>query len=463
MSGFFRFGIYTFSGRVSEKVARKVPGFAIVAALLHLGGLVSPVWSQVVQTSLLSGRVFDPSSAVIPQAEVTLRGPFLLDGERRTMTDERGRYRFPALLPGTYRLTASSAGFAPRERSDIVVDVGEDRSFDFVLPVGARTEEVTVAQRMPAVDVRASAIPMHLDQNLLNDLPVSRELDDLINLAPGVTRDVAFGGTQSSNAIYINGVQTTDPQDQSPLVGLNHNWLEQMEVAALGAGAEYGGFTGVAANGTQPGWLSDNSPFEPREIVSLWESSGQTGGPIIEDRLWFFAGAEFSKVEDRPALFSGPGSTTNDRSGIIARLDAALSDEIHVDTLYRYAHADSTGVGLGPFFALEATQNVVDANHLWNARASWAVTARTLVEARTGGYGRVRSSNPRPPNSRLGPPATFFGGVFTGSALTFGDNDRFRADAAVRGGPRNSDRLLRWDPDHREGVWNVPKETELPG
>ena len=35
--------------------------------------------------------------------------------------------------------------------------------------------------------------------------------------------------------------------------------------------------------------------------------------------------------------------------------------------------------------------------------------------------------------------------------------------ATERGGPRNSDRLLRWDPDHREGVWNVPKETELPG
>ena len=35
--------------------------------------------------------------------------------------------------------------------------------------------------------------------------------------------------------------------------------------------------------------------------------------------------------------------------------------------------------------------------------------------------------------------------------------------AVGRGGPRNSDRLLRWDPDHREGVWNVPKETELPG
>ena len=41
----------------------------------------------------------------------------------------------------------------------------------------------------------------------------------------------------------------------------------------------------------------------------------------------------------------------------------------------------------------------------------------------------------------------------------------FRVDHArdERGGPRISDRLLRWDPDQREGVWNVPKETELPG
>ena len=40
---------------------------------------------------------------------------------------------------------------------------------------------------------------------------------------------------------------------------------------------------------------------------------------------------------------------------------------------------------------------------------------------------------------------------------------RATRDRNARGGPRNSDRLLRWDPDHREGVWNVPKETELPG
>ena len=46
---------------------------------------------------------------------------------------------------------------------------------------------------------------------------------------------------------------------------------------------------------------------------------------------------------------------------------------------------------------------------------------------------------------------------------SFGHEDFIVACGYKRGGPRNSDRLLRWDPDHREGVWNVPKETELPG
>ena len=316
---------------------------AWVAAFLLLGGLSSPARSQVVQTSVLSGQVLDPTEAAIPSAEVTLRGPFLLDGDRITATDRRGRYRFPALLPGTYRLTASSNGFAPVERRDILVEVGEDRTVSFVLPVGARTEEVTVTGRVPAVDVRSSSIPTHLDQSLLSNLPVTRAFGDLINLAPGVTRSIGFGGTEGSNALYLNGVQTTDPEHQNDFLGPNHNWIDQVEVLALGAGSEYGEFTGVAANGvvraggnrfsglgeywtTRPGWVSDNSPVEPREIISLWETNGQTGGPIIEDRLWFFTGIERGTVEDRPALFSGPGSSRSDRRGFIGRLDAALSE-----------------------------------------------------------------------------------------------------------------------------------------
>ena len=435
---------------MSASVSRATK-IAATVVLLHLGGLTAVAWSQVVQASLLTGRVFDPSGAVIPGAEVTLRGPFLLDGERLTLTGEAGRFRFPALQPGVFRLTASAAGFAPVERGDILVEVGEDRSVDFVLAVGSRTEQVTVAQRVPAVDIRASAIPTHLDQSLLNNLPVTRELDDLINLAPGVTSNVAFGGTQSSNAIYINGVQTTDPRDQRPLVGLNHNWLEQMEVSALGAGAEYGGFTGVAANAivksggnrfsglgeywtTRSGWDGDNSPqtefSEPREILSFWDTGVQVGGPVVEDRMWFFAGAAFSSLEDSPAL-SGPGSTQRDARDFITRVDAALTSSVHLEGLYRNGRLDATGVSLGPITLLETTRNERDENQLWNARVTFA-QGRTLIEARTGGYARRFASDPRPPNTRLGPSPVFEPGVgITVTSTSFADDDRARADAAV--------------------------------
>ena len=107
---------------------------------------------------------------------------------------------------------------------------------------------------------------------------------------------------------------------------------------------------------------------------------------------------------------------------------------MHLEGLYRYARSGSTGVGLGPHVTLEATTDVLDANHLWNTRLSWVVNTRTLVEARTGGYTRHRSTDPRPPNDRLGPPGFLdesLGQIVSVNAIFFEDSDRARADATV--------------------------------
>ena len=58
-----------------------------VAALVHVSGMTSPAWSQVVQTSLLAGRVADSSGAVIQQAEVILRGPQARQILRKLLVD----------------------------------------------------------------------------------------------------------------------------------------------------------------------------------------------------------------------------------------------------------------------------------------------------------------------------------------------------------------------------------------
>ena len=425
----------------------------VAVVCVQLFGVVSVGWPQGIQTSLFSGQVFDPSGAVIEGAQVTLRGSRLLGGERHTETDERGAYRFPALAPGDYEVTASYPGFASVRREEILVPVGAARIVDFELPIASVTDQVIVGDRVPAVDVSSSALPTRLDQNLLRNLPVSRALDDLINLAPGVTREVGLGGTESSNAIYINGVQTTDPKHQDPLIEVNHNWLEQMEVAALGASAEYGGFTGVLANGivksgsnrfsslgeywtTRPGWVGDNtgSLAEPREILSLWDSSAQVGGPIVVDKLWFFSGVQFSRLEDQPAVFSSSGSTTDETRRLVAKLDAAMTPDFNVEGLYQQGHSDSTGVGLDPSRSLEATDDVQNSNHLWNVRFAWVVSGQTLIEGRTGGYTSRVSADPRPPNSRLGPSGVFnFGSpnTQTVSSGRFSDTDRGRGDVSI--------------------------------
>ena len=108
-----------------------------------------------------------------------------------------------------------------------------------------------------------------------------------------------------------------------------------------------------------------------------------------------------------------------------------LSSDTHLDVLYRYADSDSTGAGLGPFRPIEVTQVTVDTNHLWNARTSWSIGARTLIEARSGGYSSQGSTDPQPPNSRLGPPAVVNRGTASVNSVEFGDSDRSRADVAV--------------------------------
>jgi hypothetical protein len=108
-----------------------------------------------------------------------------------------------------------------------------------------------------------------------------------------------------------------------------------MNIVSLGAPAEYGGFTGAAGYAVlrsganrfsglgefwtiQPSWLSSNTrelsqarqqQFAPRRIHDWYDTSAQIGGPILRDRLFFFAGVQRFRHNDTPAGYSGPGST----------------------------------------------------------------------------------------------------------------------------------------------------------
>ncbi len=409
--------------------ARRVSFAAMLLAILPFVTSPATAEAQSGQTSALTGTVTDTSHAVVPRATVTITSPSLIGGAQTTATDVDGTYRFPALLPGVYRIAAHLDGFRTLERDDVRLPAGATITIDFQLPVASVTDVLTVRGRSPMVDVKSAASPTRLDQEMLHNLPASRSIAELINLTPGVAENVSFGGSQNSNALYVDGVSMTEPQLQDPLTRFNYNWVQEVQVVALGANAEYGNFTGVSANSvlrsganrfsglgeywtTRPSWMDSNTTsledklrkqFKPREIVAYWDSSVQLGGPILRDRLWFFSGFQYSRHDDRPAGFTGPGSRDERDRQFLVKLNAALSSSVRAEGFYERGVDSATGDGIDRFTPIEASNDYRQPQHSWNAKLSWVRDPRTLLEVRYSGYLSPQAYEPHPPNTRSGP------------------------------------------------------------
>src|SRR5437868_636668 len=295
------------------------PAVPVLALLCAMLGTTSPLLAQAVQTSTLTGTVKDATGAVLPGVTVNVSSPQQVGGVQTSVTDSQGIYRFPALHPGVYEMDTTLAGFKTVKRSDIVLALGTTATIDVTLSVASVSETVQVTGESPVVDVKSSASNTQLTDAMLQNLPTGRFQPDIINLTPGVTNTVAFGGTSGSNALLMDGVDVSDPEGGTPWSFFNYNWVQEVQVVSLGANAEYGQFTGVAANSIvrsggnkftglfeylteRNSWLSNNTKslsaalqekFKPREIDHYWDTTAQIGGPIVKDKLFFFTGFQY--------------------------------------------------------------------------------------------------------------------------------------------------------------------------
>jgi hypothetical protein len=397
--------------------------------LLALSLALPPLlYAQAQTTSTLTGTVTDSTGAVIPGATVSINSPSLIGGTHSTVSDSQGIYRFPSLQPGVYTLTAELQGFRTVTRDNIRVQLGSTVTMDVDLPQVTATETVIVSGRPSMVDVKSSAANSQLDNELLQNLPTQRFQPDVINLAPGITNNVAYGGTADSNALMIDGVDVSDPDGGSPWSFFNYNWIQEVQVVGLGANAEYGEFTGAAANSIvrsgsnrfsglveylteRNSWISDNtgslpedlrSDFKPREINVWWDSTAQLGGPIMKDKLWFFTGFQYFKRKDRPAGFTGPDTSEKDPR-YIGKVNWAASPNVKVEGFYEWDKYDITGRGAGPDRPIETTVIEPAPETNWNGRVTWTINSKTLLDVRNGGYTGYYPLEPTPPNTRSGP------------------------------------------------------------
>ncbi len=199
----------------------------------------TPAPAQVSAT--LSGIVTDQSGAVVSGATVTAT-----NGETRatrtTASDGAGRYQIFALPVGEYEVRAARQGFADQIRSGIHLVVGQDATVDLVLRVGQVNQEVKVDSDAPVVSVTTADISGLVGEQQVKDLPLNgRSYDLLLTLNPGIVNFTTekTGGIGVSNSTTGNNFSVSGNRPQQNLFLMN--------------GVEY---TGAAENNMQPGGTS---------------------------------------------------------------------------------------------------------------------------------------------------------------------------------------------------------------
>ena len=297
----------------------------LVAFPVALFSICLPLFSQGNQGTI-QGGVFDQSGGAIAGATVTIIDTSR--GLQRTLkTDSAGAYIAANVTPGTYAVRGEAMGFQGLERSNVVVEVGQNVRVDLTLQPGATTQTITVTSEAPAVDTTDSTLGGTVNNQQINDLPLNgRNFQRLLLLRPGVVGDVGGGtGLESTNGLrtgenltMIQGLAAIGNQQGGSVLNLSYHQGDSGSSLPLDSiqefnveqnyKAEYGWKPGAAVNiGIKSGTndihgsayafgrtdaLDASNYYTQVTPISLEQPGGTIGGRIIKDKLFYFGSFE---------------------------------------------------------------------------------------------------------------------------------------------------------------------------
>ena len=216
----------------------------------------------VAQTGEITGRITDPTGAIVPATplEVKNTGTGVV---LRIETNEAGYYTAPLLPVGDYQISARKPGFRPVTRSGIRLEVQQVARIDFVLAVGDVAETVEVVGAAPLVATEEASLATTVDYRKIQQLPLNgRNPFSLVTLVPGVTseRSGSFGrraningARDNSTEVLIDGGATTTTDQGDLRVTPPLEGVEEFKVQTASFSPEYGHSTGVISAVTRGG------------------------------------------------------------------------------------------------------------------------------------------------------------------------------------------------------------------
>ena len=295
-------------------------GLMILAASLAFGQA----------TGTFNGRVVDQGGAVIPGATVTATAK--ATGVARVITtNEDGLYTITALNPGVYDVKAENSGFTSSVKQGVTLVTDTTLTLDFALQVASTTQEIQVTSEAPLVEITQSHTSSNLQHAEVQELPMlNRTLSTLIALNPGVreeTTNMNVPGTSTTHTYFnvggngrnamelVDGMDNHDDNDAGATMELTLEGIQEFNVMAHGAPAEYGRtgggvaslvtksggndfhgsafFYGRSDSLTKVDYFSDPAHGGAgKPPYSREQFGGSAGGPIKKDRAWFFGAIE---------------------------------------------------------------------------------------------------------------------------------------------------------------------------
>jgi hypothetical protein len=312
--------------------------------------------AQVLPTAVLSGTVTDPSGAAVPAASVGLVDT-ATQVTRQTTSNAQGHFAFNFLLPGSYELSVSASGFTPYKQTGITLDVNSPATVNVGLAIHSASSQVNVDANAEMVDTQSSTLHQIVGRQYLENLPLNgRNAAALVTLAPGTVTSPgeyndSYANSGNELAYSVNGTygdQVSYNLDGAPHEDLisnlnatfpNPDALSEFSVQTNNFDARFGGVGGAVVNivtksGTnrihgalfeyvRNGDLNAINYFATtQDALKRNQFGGDIGGPILKDKLFYFASFQGTTTNNVSNGLSAIVPTAAERQGIFPTTDS---------------------------------------------------------------------------------------------------------------------------------------------
>lgn len=419
----------------------KLRGVVLLVFLLA-GGVSVARAQQSIDLASISGRVTDPSGAVVPGAQVVVRH-VQTNVSSTAVTDADGRFRFPYLRIGPYELVVSLDGFEEARR-ELTLTAGAAFELPVTLALAKVSTGVTVVSEAPVLETARSQVATTVAVEEVRTIPLNgRNFLELALLVPGVSPTnvastqlfpetsavpgitLSVGSQRNfSNNFIVDGLSAND--DAAGLSGITYSVdaIDQVQVITSGGQAELGRALGGYVNivtksgtnvpqGTAYTYVRDdrlnaaNPLLRDKLPMNQVQYGGSLGGPIVASRTFYFANVErrnldqtglvtispsdvaainarlaevgYSGAPVTTGLYDNPVRTTN----VFGKMDHQVSGRQQLSVRYAlYRAGAENSRGAGGLNAPSASSGLDNLDQSVSVSSTLILSPRTVLETR---------------------------------------------------------------------------------